>query len=456
MANPALTWKNVNSKDPSNLIRTGLAAGETLGDSFSSLGSRISDFADDKSKRETNEFVADIMAMDTNEEREQAIAAAENSFLDMGTIADKSYAFGADERALNTQIAAEGRLASAEDIINTRELGEAKNLLQASEKREDDLLEQSINYESDIFKRDNLYNAELLEDSKEYDKELLKTAKTYESEIFDRNNDRNDKVRMLEQKFITEERLYAEMITDERDLEAAAQAQLLANIEKDLEIELAKIEKDKEIEIKRIAENSKKSQLIIKDEIKKGTGLEKIMNRYSVNGQIVDTDMSSAASAAYSDAKQLMMDRGITAEQFDSFAGDSVSWNDRMLKGPNKFTFSYLGEQYHFGKKLLGNLFFNNIGGNDDTDMNALEAAINNDTIDKTNYNVGFNALTQLMLDNKETKVVDGKSVTTAKPIKLTKKAYQAKWENYLKFKTDSRGYEPTNLNEFLINIDKF
>ena len=60
------------------------------------------------------------------------------------------------------------------------------------------------------------------------------------------------------------------------------------------------------------------------------------------------------------------------------------------------------------------------------------------------------------MLNNKETKTVNGKNVTTTKPIKLTKKDYQEKWDNYLKFKTDLRGFEPTDLNEFLINIDKF
>ena len=460
MANPALTWKNVNSKDPSNLIRTGLAAGETLGDSFSSLGSRISDFADDKSKRETNEFVADIMAMDTNEEREQAIAAAENSFLDMGTIADKSYAFGADERALNTQIAAEGRLASAEDIINTRELGEAKNLLQASEKREDDLLEQSIDYEADIFDRDNLYNAELLENSQAYDKELLKTAKTYESDIFERNNDRNDKVRMLEQKFITEERLYGEMITDERNLEAAAQEQVLAKIEADLKEELAKIEAKSKVDLAKIKKSSDLSKKVLANEIKNGTGLEKTMNRYSLNGTLEDTDFDSKDMKAYEDVKGLMLDTGISLKEFETFFGDNVNWNDNVLGAlygnPNEFSFSHRGERYTFGKKgwirifKSGGLNQSSVSGGT---MGALEAAIKQDTSDQDAKNLSFQTLSSMYKNNTET--VRGKIVK--KPIEFNKKIFDNLWNNYRNaVRESSDPWALLDVNVFIGNINKY
>ena len=418
-----VSWKSMTSPNFGPELAANANAIKLFRDSVSNVGDSITKLGEDREKSVTEDFMRTLMAEDTIEGREALIAQADTSFLDLEKVNKENYALGDDERALNTQLELEKRNVAAENIINTREIGEAKTIVNASNKREDDLLDDAIKYEESIDTRDNK---------------------------------REDKVRMLEQKFITEERLYGEMIQDERLLDEAAAKESLANIESELQQELALIEKDKDIEVKRIAENSKLSKKVLENEIKKGTGLEKIMNRYSINGQIVSTDISAAASASYNDAKQLMMDRGITGEQFDLFTGDNVNWNDRKLKGPNKFTFSYLGEEYHFGKKLFANFLFNNIGGNDESDMNALEAAINHDTIDKTNYKVGFNALTQLMLNNKETKTVNGKNVTTTKPIKLTKKDYQEKWDNYLKFKTDLRGFEPTDLNEFLINIDKF
>ena len=436
--NPALTWKNVNSRDASNLIKTGLEAGNTLGDAFTGVGETVTALSDRKSDKDTEQFVADIMAMDTIEEREQAIAAAENSFLNMGTIADKSYEFGKDERALNTQLDLEKRNATAEDLINTREIGEARTLIQASEKREDELLDEAIDYEADIFERDNLKDAELL-------KEQYK---------------REDNVRMLEEKFIVQERLYAEMVQDERNLEAAAAEQALADIESELEIELALIEKDKDIELKKIEKNSELSQKVLANEIKKGTGLDKTMKRYSMDGAI-ETDFDSKDLQAYEDVKALMIDTGISLNEFETFFGDNVNWNDNVLGAiignPNEFSFSYRGEKYTFGKKGWFRVFkpggLNQSSAMDGGSMGALEAAIKQDTNDTDAKNLSFQSVASLYKNNTET--VKDKEVK--KPIEFSKKIFNNMWNNYRDaVRASSDPWALLDVNTFLKNLPKY
>ena len=469
--NPALTWKNVNSRDASNLIKTGLEAGNTLGDAFTGVGETVTAFSDRKSDKDTEQFVADIMAMDTIEEREQAIAAAENSFLNMGTIADKSYEFGKDERALNTQLDLEKRNAIAEDLINTREIGEAKNLLQASEKREDDLLDEAIDYEADIFDRDNLKDAELLEEQYKREDDLLDEAIDYEADIFKRDNlkdaellkeqyQREDNVRMLEEKFIVQERLYAEMVQDERNLEAAAAEQALADIQAELEVELALIEKDKDIKLKEIEQNSELSQKVLANEIKKGTGLEKTMKRYSMDGTI-ETDFDSKDLQAYEDVKALMLDTGISLNEFETFFGDNVNWNDNVLGAiignPNEFSFSYRGEKYTFGKKGWFRLFkpggLNQSSAMDGGSMGALEAAIKQDTNDTDAKNLSFQSVASLYKNNTET--VKNKEVK--KPIEFSKKIFNNMWNNYRdEVRASSDPWALLDVNTFLKNLPKY
>jgi hypothetical protein len=78
-----ITWRNVTG--PSNASANALLkdSGEQLGSAIEGLGTNVSQFADDKQKRETDEFISELNALDSDEERQDLLGRAEKGWLDM-------------------------------------------------------------------------------------------------------------------------------------------------------------------------------------------------------------------------------------------------------------------------------------------------------------------------------------------------------------------------------------
>ena len=450
MATP-LTWKTVQRDGGAErALALAAQAGKDIGSSFASAGDALTEFGANKTDAATDAFIADLMSMGTDAERQAAIAEADKSFLDLGRVAERTYELGADERALETQLAKEQRDLAAqiaqegreqeyesdifdrdvkyEEKINERELLEADKEREKDEKRED-----YLNMMANKFAVEERLYQEMFEERQqdkgfEQDKELLDIEFNKQQKI---NNLEFDRARSL----ITQEYGLKARNAREAAVDAAAAEQAIAEIEAERDIELAKIEQMEKVELKQLEYQADLNEINAKNKAKEGSGINKLMKRYSVNGTIKETDLDSNDVEAFSAANlEMVQNRGITQEDFDEFTGDKVNFVDRKLLGPNYFTFEFRGEEYKFGKELFGVL---GIGGNESDEMKALEAAILQSKNDKTVYDTGFSAYKGLM---------EKEGITN-----VSESTYRGKWANYVQ----SIGLKPANLNEFLTKINE-
>lgn len=450
MATP-LTWKTVQRDGGAEkALALAAQAGRDIGSSFASAGDALTEFGANKTDAATDAFIADLMSMGTDAERQAAIAEADKSFLDLGRVAERTYELGADERALETQLAKEQRDLAAqiaqegreqeyesdifdrdvkyEEKINERELLEADKEREKDEKRED-----YLNMMANKFAVEERLYQEMFEERQqdkgfEQDKELLDIEFNKQQKI---NNLEFDRARSL----ITQEYGLKARNAREAAVDAAAAEQAIAEIEAERDIELAKIEQMEKVELKQLEYQADLNEINAKNKAKEGSGINKLMKRYSVNGTIKETDLDSNDVEAFSAANlEMVQNRGITQEDFDEFTGDKVNFVDRKVWGPNYFTFEFRGEEYKFGKELFGVL---GIGGNESDEMKALEAAILQSKNDKTVYDTGFSAYKGLM---------EKEGITN-----VSESTYRGKWANYVQ----SIGLKPANLNEFLTKINE-
>ena len=450
MATP-LTWKTVQRDGGAEkALALAAQAGRDIGSSFASAGDALTEFGANKTDAATDAFIADLMSMGTDAERQAAIAEADKSFLDLGRVAERTYELGADERALETQLAKEQRDLAAqiaqegreqeyesdifdrdvkyEEKINKRELLEADKEREKDEKRED-----YLNMMANKFAVEERLYQEMFEERQqdkgfEQDKELLDIEFNKQQKI---NNLEFDRARSL----ITQEYGLKARNAREAAVDAAAAEQAIAEIEAERDIELAKIEQMEKVELKQLEYQADLNEINAKNKAKEGSGINKLMKRYSVNGTIKETDLDSNDVEAFSAANlEMVQNRGITQEDFDEFTGDKVNFVDRKVWGPNYFTFEFRGEEYKFGKELFGVL---GIGGNESDEMKALEAAILQSKNDKTVYDTGFSAYKGLM---------EKEGITN-----VSESTYRGKWANYVQ----SIGLKPANLNEFLTKINE-
>ena len=450
MATP-LTWKTVQRDGGAEkALALAAQAGRDIGSSFASAGDALTEFGANKTDAATDAFIADLMSMGTDAERQAAIAEADKSFLDLGRVAERTYELGADERALETQLAKEQRDLAAqiaqegreqeyesdifdrdvkyEEKINERELLEADKEREKDEKRED-----YLNMMANKFAVEERLYQEMFEERQqdkgfEQDKELLDIEFNKQQKI---NNLEFDRARSL----ITQEYGLKARNASAAAVDAAAEAQAIAEIEAERDIELAKIEQMEKVELKQLEYQAELNEISAKAKAKEGSGINKLMKRYSVNGTIKETDLDNNDVEAFSAANlEMVQNRGITQEDFDEFTGDKVNFVDRKVWGPNYFTFEFRGEEYKFGKELFGVL---GIGGNESDEMKALEAAILQSKNDKTVYDTGFSAYKGLM---------EKEGITN-----VSESTYRGKWANYVQ----SIGLKPANLNEFLTKINE-
>ena len=105
-----VTWKNIAPSNPAGILSAANQAAKTMGEGFSGVGTALQSGVDKKVQSETDQFVADLMSLDTQEERDAMIGAANTSFLNLDQINKTNYELGAPDRerkVFEEQLAAE-------------------------------------------------------------------------------------------------------------------------------------------------------------------------------------------------------------------------------------------------------------------------------------------------------------------------------------------------------------
>jgi hypothetical protein len=122
-----VTWKNIAPSNPSGILQASVAAHKALGEGIGQIGTSIKDFSATKTKAQTDDFIADLMAAGSQEERDNMIAAANQSWLNLERVNQTNWELGAPERE---QAAYEKQLASQHYFNKLMEEIEHKNALE--------------------------------------------------------------------------------------------------------------------------------------------------------------------------------------------------------------------------------------------------------------------------------------------------------------------------------------
>ena len=130
----AVTWKNIAPSNPSGLLSAANQAAQSMGQGISGIGTALQSGVDKKVESETNDFVADLMAAGSQEERDAMIAAANDSFLNLDQVNKTNYELGAPDREMdmfNNQLASQtvvDQAAAAKLAENQMLIQKEKNL----------------------------------------------------------------------------------------------------------------------------------------------------------------------------------------------------------------------------------------------------------------------------------------------------------------------------------------
>ena len=137
---PPITWRNVNAPSGGAGLAAFTRSGKNLGDAFKGLGENVQNVADDEQKRQTDDFVSALNALNTDEERNQLVQDANKAFLDIGRVnksvtaaQTQDFKVNADKRAttlLDDNLVTSGLqqeklqadLTESEDLRNNRKL----------------------------------------------------------------------------------------------------------------------------------------------------------------------------------------------------------------------------------------------------------------------------------------------------------------------------------------------
>jgi len=83
----AVTWQNIAPTNGASILEAMAEGGKLINTGVSGIGDAITGYADDRTARETDQFVADLMRYkDRPLEADAFIDAADNSFLDMSRV----------------------------------------------------------------------------------------------------------------------------------------------------------------------------------------------------------------------------------------------------------------------------------------------------------------------------------------------------------------------------------
>mgnify|MGYP001384887886 CR=1 FL=1 len=78
-----VTWKNIAPNNPSGILGAANTAAKAIGEGFAGVGDAIQGYTDTRVQSETDDFVADLMALGSQEERDAMIAEAEGGWLNI-------------------------------------------------------------------------------------------------------------------------------------------------------------------------------------------------------------------------------------------------------------------------------------------------------------------------------------------------------------------------------------
>jgi hypothetical protein len=93
-----VTWKNIAPSNPAGILNAANAAAKGIGEGFAGVGDAIQGYTDTRVQSETDDFVADLMALGSQEERDAMIAEAEGGWLNIDNINKTNYELGAPDR----------------------------------------------------------------------------------------------------------------------------------------------------------------------------------------------------------------------------------------------------------------------------------------------------------------------------------------------------------------------
>jgi hypothetical protein len=339
-----------------DLIKSLIANNQVLGDSLSGLGETAKEYVTDKTEKETQDFVGQLMATDSIAERDAMIKAAEGQdYLNFQTIGEKSYELGTDERALETQLAAEARAVEAEDLINTRELKEAKDatLLEHS-------LQKSLNaqvLEDNLYLENiqNINDTNLAQTEFDFDVDLAeKNAELLEAKL-DANFKREQEDLIEKARIATEKAL-----ADSKDEQEKLRIQ--GEIDNALKIELKVIEKAHEENKQRQKDLREDNKDYIKEIGSIPKGLNGIFTKANGGLGMYTKDglgFKNGDVAAYEEFRTKALkalgykpNMKTERDQFDRWAADNITFNDNgLFGGVNDFSFmNSAGGISHIGK----------------------------------------------------------------------------------------------------------
>lgn len=159
----ALRWTDMKAQNSAAELKTLLDANNQLTKSFNNIGSSIDKYTTNRTKNETDAFLAELMGQENQEVRDTMIAAQDQDFLNMARIADKNYELGASDRAFKSakEIADYENVIADEDATTlykrNKELDQIK--INADKNTAADLAQ----YNLDVKDQDNIANLALKE-----------------------------------------------------------------------------------------------------------------------------------------------------------------------------------------------------------------------------------------------------------------------------------------------------
>ena len=275
----AITWRNVAGPNTADVLRAAIAASAGIKEGITGIGEAAGSFGADKTKIETDALIADLMAAETIKERNNMLASADPSFLNMERASERAYELGADERDLTKVLAEEARASEAEQLLhdrdvaydqtifdrdeayeeklNNREIREAEELLKEQHKREDyvTMMDQKFETEAELY-------ASMQRDSEietTFQNGLLLIA-----DEFTKNQELDDLEFTRERSLITQEAQLKKQAANALAISTAAKEETLANIESELQQALKKLELEEETKQKQNALDEKNREIELK------------------------------------------------------------------------------------------------------------------------------------------------------------------------------------------------
>jgi hypothetical protein len=144
MATP-ITWRNVSGPNHGASLRAFSDAGKGLGDAISGLGDEVQDFSDEKTKRDTAEFVSYLQSLPTDADRKNAVQQADEAtraFMDDSAVTsavtdlqNQDFRVADEQRAVDQNLRLDRQEVRDQASFESDEAGKADDLLTSASQR---------------------------------------------------------------------------------------------------------------------------------------------------------------------------------------------------------------------------------------------------------------------------------------------------------------------------------